>query len=302
MHSICSICTSLGLDARPSYPYKWANALLSSARHEVASVSTMTTKTAPRTQSPKPAKPAEIKTSDHLYLQVARTLKEEIFSGVHPVGTQLPTEDELCARFSVSRYTVREALRRLREDNLVSSRQGAGTVVVPRHTEDAYAHDVMSINDLVSWSLGKTFVIQSMEMVTLDEKRAERLGLKSGEEWLAVLGFGHDAGETSPACWAEYYINRDFAAVGRLLPRHNGPIFPLIEDLFGLRIVEVHQDTGATLMPADLAETFKVKPASAALEMMRTYKLQGGKIAQVTTSLYPAAQFRHSMTLRRVKG
>ena len=63
---------------------------------------------------------------DHRYIQVARTLRKEIVDGVYPVGSQLPTEHELCERFSVSRYTVREALRRLREDNLVASRPRAG--------------------------------------------------------------------------------------------------------------------------------------------------------------------------------
>ena len=70
--------------------------------------------------------------ADHRYLQVARTLRKEIVDGVYPVGSQLPTEHELCERFAVSRYTVREALRRLRDDNLVSSRPRAGTMVVPR--------------------------------------------------------------------------------------------------------------------------------------------------------------------------
>src|SRR5882724_7814239 len=143
---------------------------------------------------PQTRAPLTVKSDDPLYLQVVRALKDEIVSGVHPVGSQLPTEDELCARFSVSRYTVREALRRLREDNLVSSRQGAGTVVVPRRTSDAYAHDVMSINDLVSWSVGKRFAIESMEMVVLDEKLASRTGLASGQEWLAVHGFGLEEG------------------------------------------------------------------------------------------------------------
>ena len=60
--------------------------------------------------------------TDHRYLQVARTLRKEIVDGVYPVGSQLPTEQQLCERFEVSRYTVREALRRLRDDNL--SRHG----------------------------------------------------------------------------------------------------------------------------------------------------------------------------------
>ena len=59
---------------------------------------------------PQTRAPAEVKSDDPLYLQVVRALKDEIVSGVHPVGSQLPTEEELCERFSVSRYTVREAL------------------------------------------------------------------------------------------------------------------------------------------------------------------------------------------------
>ena len=105
------------------------------------------------------------------------------------MGSQLPTEDDLCARFSVSRYTVREALRRLREDNLVSSRQGAGTIVVPRRSSDSYVQDVMSINDLLAFAIGARFAIESIEMVLIDEKLASRTGLASGEEWLAVRGF-----------------------------------------------------------------------------------------------------------------
>ena len=54
-------------------------------------------------------------TADHRYLQVARALRKEIVDGVYPVGSQLPTEHQLCERFSVSRYTVREALSRPEE-------------------------------------------------------------------------------------------------------------------------------------------------------------------------------------------
>jgi DNA-binding GntR family transcriptional regulator len=82
--------------------------------------------------------PVSAKSDDPLYMQVVRALKDEIVSGIYPVGSQLPTEEELCDRFSVSRYTVREALRRLREDSLVSSRQGAGTTVVPPHPADSF--------------------------------------------------------------------------------------------------------------------------------------------------------------------
>ena len=164
--------------------------------------------------------------ADHRYLQVARTLRKEIVDGVYPVGSQLPTEQQLCERFEVSRYTVREALRRLRDDNLVASRPRAGTLVVPRPEANSYAQDVMSINDLLAFASGAQLTIESNAMVMIDERLAERTGLSVGTEWLAVRGYRAD-GTAAPVCTTEYYINRAFAAVGRLLQRHSGPIFPL---------------------------------------------------------------------------
>jgi GntR family transcriptional regulator len=229
--------------------------------------------------------------NEHLYLQVARALKKEIVGGVYPVGSQLPTEDDLCTRFSVSRYTVREALRRLREDNLVSSRQGAGTVVIPRSSLDSYVHDVMSINDLLVFATGARFSIETTEIVLIDEKLASRTGLASGDEWLAVRGFRQAEGAKLPVCWTEYYINRDFAAVGRLLHRHSGPIFPLIEDLFGQTIMEVHQEIAAVLISPALAHGLKVEARTTALEMRRTYRMSDGGVAQVTIITHPASAF-----------
>ena len=235
------------------------------------------------------------------YLQIARALKKDIVDGVYPAGSQLPTEEALCKHYSVSRYTVREALRRLREDNLVTSKPRAGTIVVSRPASTSYAQDVMSIEQLLSWSEDKRFQIETLEMIEVDDKLAAWSGLTVGEHWLAVRGWGHTEGQATPYCWVEYYIHRDFAGVGRMLRRHAGPIFPLIEDLYGQTVVEVHQEVEATLISPMLAAGLKVEPASAALRIRRTYTTSEGKVAQVTFSTHPAASYRYSITLRRVR-
>lgn len=240
--------------------------------------------------------------AEHRYLQVARTLRKEIVDGVYPVGSQLPTEHELCERFAVSRYTVREALRRLREDNLVSSRPRTGTQVVPRPTTSSYAQDVMSINDLLAFAAGAQLEIESNTMVTIDAELTGRTGLGLGEQWLAVRGHRLDAETRVPICRTEYYINRAFAAVGRLLHRHTGPIFPLIEDLFGVSIVEVHQEISAVPVDHDLAALLRIPVGAPALQLQRTYTTSDGEVAQVTVNTHPAQHYRHSMTMRRVKG
>lgn len=250
------------------------------------------------------AQPAQTKVVDHRYLQVARTLRKEIVEGVYPVGSQLPTEHELCERFAVSRYTIREALRRLRDDNLVSSRPRTGTLVVPRPSSESYVQHVMSINDLLAFATGTRFAIEAVTMVTIDEELSSRTGLAAGEQWLTVRGFrqadGPDAAG-SALCRTEYYINRAFAAVGRLLQRHEGPIFPLIEDLFGLSVVEVQQEIVAVLLTAELAGGLDVEPGTPALQVQRIYKTSDDQVAQVTINTHPASRFRHSMTMRRVR-
>jgi GntR family transcriptional regulator len=59
--------------------------------------------------------------------QYLRTLVE----GAGP-GDPLPSEAELCERFSVSRMTVRQALQELTNDGLVERRRGQGTFVAHR--------------------------------------------------------------------------------------------------------------------------------------------------------------------------
>ncbi|ORB75195.1 GntR family transcriptional regulator [Mycobacterium scrofulaceum] len=248
---------------------------------------------------------SEARVVDHRYQQVARTLRKEIVEGVYPVGSQLPTEHELCERFAVSRYTIREALRRLREDNLVSSRPRTGTLVVPRPSSDSYVQHVMSINDLLAFATDTRFAVDSVAMVTIDDELATRTGLAAGEQWLTVRGFRRAVATDPPGpalCRAEYYINRAFAGVGRLLQRHEGPIFPLIEDLFGLSIIEVQQEIAAVLITPELATGLEIDSGTPALQIQRTYTASDGRVAQVTINTHPASRFRHSMTMRRVRG
>ena len=63
--------------------------------------------------------------ADQLYGQIF----EQITGGVFNVGDKLPSENEICEQFGVSRPVVREALLRLRTDGLITAHQGVGTFV-----------------------------------------------------------------------------------------------------------------------------------------------------------------------------
>jgi DNA-binding GntR family transcriptional regulator len=73
--------------------------------------------------------------------RVRDALLRDLFSDVYIVGDQLPNEDELAARFEVSRATIREAVRGLVEAGYLVRRHGTGTFVTAtsrhRHTLNA---------------------------------------------------------------------------------------------------------------------------------------------------------------------
>ncbi|QXC60247.1 PLP-dependent aminotransferase family protein [Aquihabitans sp. G128] len=64
--------------------------------------------------------------------RLAQALRGAITGGVLPGGTRLPPERQLAALLSVSRSTVTAALDELRAEDLLASRQGAGTEVIGR--------------------------------------------------------------------------------------------------------------------------------------------------------------------------
>lgn len=71
------------------------------------------------------------------YLQVAEALRNDIEAQLYPPGSRLPSRKELAVRFAVAPMTVQSAIRELRTEGLIVSRQGAGVFVRTRHDEAA---------------------------------------------------------------------------------------------------------------------------------------------------------------------
>ncbi|OGV48238.1 MAG: hypothetical protein A2017_13590 [Lentisphaerae bacterium GWF2_44_16] len=64
-----------------------------------------------------------------LYEKIADYLKNAIEKGELKIGEAIYSEPELCAKFNVSRTSVRKAIRQLAGENILVSRQGLGTFV-----------------------------------------------------------------------------------------------------------------------------------------------------------------------------
>ncbi|PEQ14048.1 hypothetical protein B2G71_06380 [Novosphingobium sp. PC22D] len=235
------------------------------------------------------------------YLEIARALKDAIFAGRYPVGSYLPAEAQLARTFGVSRNTVREALRKLREEKLILSRRGSGTRVLPPQSSNSNFMHAMSLNDFRAYALNWDFAIEAVELRKMHKDLASWIGTAPDEDWLAIRGLSRTHGARHPECRVELYVHRDYAAISRLVPSHPGPVFKLIEDMFGSMIVELTQDISAELVTGKLAKMLEVEPGSPAVVVRRAFKTASGKVVEAAHETYPASRFRYEVNLHRAE-
>jgi DNA-binding FadR family transcriptional regulator len=79
--------------------------------------------------------------TDSLAERVVQALLQEIEGGKFPPGTRLPAEQLLAQQLNVSRPVIREAIARLKVDNILVTRKGSGAYVSTNPVGNAYRLD-----------------------------------------------------------------------------------------------------------------------------------------------------------------
>ena len=89
-------------------------------------------------------------------------------------GDRIPSEEELCARFNVSRATVREAIRELVSAHVLKIRRGVGTFVTehPGLVEDPFGAKFMEENKLQE-DIWETSILLEPQFAEWVAERAE---------------------------------------------------------------------------------------------------------------------------------
>lgn len=70
--------------------------------------------------------------------RVIQQLRAEIADGTFPVGTRLPTGKQLAERYGVSAAVIREVTEHLRSQGMIESRQGLGSTVLSRVSDNGF--------------------------------------------------------------------------------------------------------------------------------------------------------------------
>src|SRR5487761_2165523 len=120
--------------------------------------------------------------------QISEKIREAIVQGRLQMHERLPTEEELAARFKVSRPTIREALKRLAAQNLIRSRRGpAGGTFVNKPSREEW-HSTLANAATLLVSMGEFDLSDIVEARQEIEAVCCRLAAarRTGEQLLAL--------------------------------------------------------------------------------------------------------------------
>lgn len=235
----------------------------------------------------------------HLYERIAKELGSRITSGAVSVGDSLPTEAALCKKYRVSRYTAREALRRLREAGLITRRPRAGTTVASASTRSAFSLPVSSAADLFRYASDTRFVIESRKRIRAAGSMLALLECRRGQAWFRLDGLRKRPGVATPLCLVTVYLSDAVAALGRRLPRSTGVIYPLVEKELGVRIAWIGQRIEAVPLGAEESKRLRARSGGCGLRVRRYYYDDNDRLLEVSDSLHPGERFAYEMRLRR---
>ena len=221
------------------------------------------------------------------YIELADDLRAQIIDGTLPVSG-FPTENALCKRYGVSRFTVREALRVLQNEGRIQRRRGSGTVVL---------HQPLSnVAEILQYARNIRYVFQLVGAGPLPRSIADQIDAPAASSnWPRFSGLRCLPGDNRPIAFTEAYIHPDLAGIAERIDVRADTIFSQIEQLSGAKIVGVTQDIMAVAASAAVAERLNVSRRSPCLRILRCYIDADGRIVEISDSYHPSDRFAYRM-------
>lgn len=216
------------------------------------------------------------------YVQLRQRLERGIESGVLPPNSSLPPEREIAEITELSRVTVRKAIQELVREGLIEQRQGSGSFIREpmNRMEQSLSHLTSFTEDMAHRGMDTTSRWLERGVFLATPTETTGLDLEDGAEVARIYRLREAGGR--PMALERASLPLD------ILPNPLEVKTSLYEvlDARGFRPVRALQKISAINLESREAELLGVAEGAAGLSIERTSYLTGGRVAELTRSLY----------------
>lgn len=221
-----------------------------------------------------------------LHSQLTEIIKERIQKGVYPAKSRLPSEREICEEFGVSRTTVREMIRQLKRESLITVQAGRGAYVrVPYRDISVHISLDGFSSDLSRAGKSPSSKLLGLEVVSQpSEYLREVMRLELHDELVKIERLRLD--NSVPLAIHTAWLNHKFCP--QILTNNLAQVslFSILKDFYHLKIEKATQNVFASLANSAERKLLGLSNPSAVLHAERTTFLDSGEIIEFSRATY----------------
>jgi len=234
----------------------------------------------------------EIRSFEPYYQQLKRILIKEIENN-HKEGDLLPSESELCRRYSVSRTVVRQALGELEGEGLVLKVKGKGTYVTGRPLNTSFVQHSLGFYESMQRAghmVGTRVIVLQTEPCGASLAKVLEIGMEDVihfDRVRSVDGIPVQVVRTAlPARLFPGLVERDMTDCS---------LYQVLADVYGVRPATGHRAIDATALSGEDAHYLQATEGLPALRIESVTRTSEGVVFEYYVAIYRGHSFKFEL-------
>lgn len=241
-----------------------------------------------------PYSPVDARSPVPLYHQIYLDLRSMIQQGQIVPGGTLPPEMEICQAYGVGRQTVRQAIARLVDDELVERFAGRGTFVraQPRHVQ--FFLDRSFTQQMRELGRAPRSSVLSLRSGTVDAESIPALSPYAGQPCLTIERLR--LGDEEPVCHQTSTVLTERCPGLEAQDFVTGSLYELLATRYRLTVNRIDHVVRAVGADQYRSELLAIPEATPLLFVGTTAFREDGEIIEHSASYYRADRYEYSTT------
>ncbi|MFP3990268.1 GntR family transcriptional regulator [Streptomyces sp. E11-3] len=230
-----------------------------------------------------------------LWYQVSQSLRASILGRPPEAPLRLPTEEQLALHYGVSVLTMRQALKELEDEGLISRHRRRGTFIEPSARRGSPVRLLGSVDAIVAQQSGMSTELLDHGTVPVPPELAEYFPDAGGVSTYHRLRSDEKTGE--PTNHARNYVRPEVAERIDLADLARWPMTKVLRDGVGVRISRITDTVEARLADPETASLLQVPLLSPILHYTGVTYDEEGRVLDVARIHYRGDRFSFTVTL-----
>ncbi|AZM45232.1 GntR family transcriptional regulator [Streptomyces sp. WAC 06738] len=230
-----------------------------------------------------------------LWYQVSQSLRASILGRPPDAPLRLPTEEQLAGHYGVSVLTLRQALKELEEEGLITRHRRHGTFIEATARHTAPVRLLGSVDAIVAQQSGDRTTLLAHGPAPVPADLAGYF--PDLAEAMTYRRLRHDGATGEATNWADNTVRPDAAARIDPADLERWPMTKVLRDRAGIRIARITDTVTATLAEPETVELLGVPLLSPILHYTGVSYDDAGRVVDVARIRYRGDRFSFSVTL-----